>query len=421
MQYKQVLSQQSSVFLNLVRLTAAELVVLGHYITKYQPAAPYDDLFRLGSTMGGAAVLLFFTLSGLLISLSLFSKLDQPNSNYGFRSYFIDRFSRIYSGLIPALILSAVIAALIYATNYSYYAELTTMQTAPSALTFTMTALMLDRFPVEFFNSLLSGWGLTFPLPQITPFGFNGILWTLVVDWWIYMFFGWITIGALAFVGKRQKTTLFKIGFFVVALLLSLVLAGLFLEYSGLVIAWFLGTLITLALSSEKLRTKLQKSSIKQMLTLLLPICLVATALAVYTTFAWTSQFYDPTLGLTLSLCVFLTVLLLNIGSLKPVAKLLQSKLSQKVVANGAGFSYTLFLTHYPIIIFLNGLDLEVNRFVMLLLIMLLTNIFAYSIALFTEKKHRQLAVSIKKKLHLPPYPQSSNDNMWQNPPVSYS
>lgn len=399
MLYKQALSQQSSVFLNLIRLVACELVVLGHFLTKYQPT-PYDNWFKAGSTMGGAAVLLFFVLSGLLISLSLFSKIDQPN--YGFRSYFVDRFSRIYSGLIPALILSAIITAVIYTTNHQYFTYLTSMQTAPSPLTFGMTALMLERFPFSFFNSLLSGWGLSFPLPDVTPFGFNGILWTLVVEWWIYMFFGWLVIGTLAFTGKRHKGIVTKLCFFVIAILLGLVLTGLFLENSGPVVVWFVGILITLALSSETVKAKLSVPRVKWPLGLLLLVCLMATVFAVYVTFALTSQFYNVYLGLTLSLCVFLTVLLLNLGSLKSAAKFMQSKIGARVISVGAGFSYTLFLTHYPIIIYLNGLDLQVNRFVMLLVIMLITNMSAFVISIFTEKKHRQLANAIKRPFGLP-------------------
>jgi peptidoglycan/LPS O-acetylase OafA/YrhL len=174
------------------------------------------------------------------------------------------------------------------------------------------------------------------------------------------------------------------------------------LENSGLVVVWFLGILITLALSSETVKTKLSLPRVKCLLGLLLLVCLTATVFTVYVTFALTNQFYNVYLGLTLSLCVFLTVLLLNLGSLKSAAKLMQSKLSARVIAVGAGFSYTLFLTHYPLIIYLNGLDLQVNRFVMLLVIMLITNMFAFVISIFTEKKHRQLANAIKRTFGLP-------------------
>ena len=78
---KVVLSTGSSIFLNMVRLVACEAVVFGHFLTKYQPV-PYDPLFIFGSTIGGSAVLLFFALSGLLVSYSLLHKSDDPQ--YGF-------------------------------------------------------------------------------------------------------------------------------------------------------------------------------------------------------------------------------------------------------------------------------------------------------------------------------------------------
>ncbi len=397
--HKQALSAESSMFLNVVRLVACELVVLGHFLTKYQPV-PFDGLFRLGSVMGGAAVLLFFVLSGLLISYSLINKLENPQ--YGFRSYFVDRFSRIYSGLIPALLLSAAIAAAIYVTNYTYFTELSTMQSAPSPLTFGMTLLMLERFPVGFFNSLLSGFGVSFPLPEVTPFGFNGILWTLVLEWWIYIFFGALVIGAAAYAGSHRERKNYKLALFAVAALVGLLLVGFFDEFSGVIIVWFVGAAMMMALSSETLRNRLSSDAVKKALGLLFALCLAAAAFAVYATWAWTTQYYNVYLGLALSACVFLSVLLLNSGGLRYASKLMLKKPSAKLIATGAGYSYTLFLIHYPIIILLNGFDLPVNRFIMLIPILLITNLTAFAIAYFTERKHKQLAAAIKKLLHLP-------------------
>jgi peptidoglycan/LPS O-acetylase OafA/YrhL len=103
-------------------------------------------------------VLLFFALSGMLICYSLLKKLGNPT--YGFKNFFVDRFSRIYSGLVPAMLLSAFFAALIYFTNYSYFDYLSSMQSSPSLLTFVMTLGMLQRFPVAFFNSVLVPFGI---------------------------------------------------------------------------------------------------------------------------------------------------------------------------------------------------------------------------------------------------------------------
>ena len=120
-----------------------------------------------------------------------------------------------------------------------------------------------------------------------------------------------------------------------------------------------------------------------------------------YVTFAWTDQYYGLNLGILLSACVFLGVLLLNEGGFKRVSKLILNKHIVSWITIGAGYSYTLFLTHYPIIIFLNGLNLTGNRFLMMLPILLITNLTAFSLAHFTEKKHKELARTIKKWLRM--------------------
>jgi peptidoglycan/LPS O-acetylase OafA/YrhL len=395
---KDALSEESSVFLNIVRLVACEMVVLGHFLTRYQPV-PFDSLFRLGSTMGGVAVLLFFVLSGFLISYSLLRKAEDPY--YGFRSYFVDRISRIYSGLVPALLLSAAIAAAIYSTNYIYYTDLCTMQSAPSLQTFTMTFFMLERFPVDFFSTLFSSVGLSFPLPEVTPFGFNGILWTLVLEWWIYMFFGALIIGSLAILGKRQKSMIYKVVFFLATILLGLLLVGFSGEFGSLIVVWFAGVLMTLGLSTENARNKLSSEKGRATLRVLFPVSVACLAFTIYATFAWTNEFYNLYLGLVLSACLFLAVNILMAGGSKYASKILLYKPTAKTSTIMAGYSYTLFLTHYPIIIFLNGLNLPVNRFLMVIPIVVLTNVVAIVVAYFTERKSRQLGVAIKKSLHL--------------------
>ncbi len=393
------ISQESSTFLNLIRLVAAEIVVIGHFLTKYQPVFG-EQSFVFGSTMGGTAVLLFFVLSGLLICYSLSNKLDNPE--YRFRNFFVDRFSRIYSGLVPAMLFGAIITAAIYFTNYSYYSYLSSMQSAPSLMNFSMTLGMLERFPVNFFSSLFSVFGLSFPLPSVTPFGFNGILWTLVVEWWIYMFFGWLVIGALGLMGKRQRGRVYKVMFFVVAAVLSLLLIGFFEEFSSFIIVWFVGALMMLAIRSETVKSKLSSVSAAKILSILFTVCLVSALFVFYATFAWTRQFYDVFFGLLLSVLVFVGVLFLNGQSAGRVSRLLLNKHIVRSVTVGAGFSYMLFLIHYPIIIFLSGLNIPGDRFLMAVPIVVTTNVSAFCLAYFTERKHKELARTIKHWLHIP-------------------
>ena len=392
------ISQESSVFLNLIRFVSCELVVIGHFLTKYQPV-PAEPLFKLGTTIGGVAVLLFFILSGLLISYSLHNKLRNPE--YRFRNYFVDRFSRIYSGLVPALLLGTIITVVIYVTNYSYFVDLGSMQSTPSLLTFFMTLGMLENFPVGFFKSLLSGFGLSFPFPEVTPFGFNGILWTLVILWWIYMVFGWIVIGSIGLVREQESSRSYKAIFFVVAALLGLLLIAIYQQHSTLVTVWFMGALMMLAVSSKIVDTKLKSNVATRLLGVLFILSLASALYGIYVTFAWTGQYYGLGLGLLLSVYVFLGVLFFNAGSFNPVSRLILNKHIVNWVTMGAGFSYTLFVTHYPIIIFLNGLNLSVNRYVMFLPILLLANLTAFVIAHFTERRYRVLAKTFKKWLRI--------------------
>jgi len=395
---KKAISQESSVFLNLIRFIACELVVIDHLLTRYQPVLT-EPLFKFGSTIGGTAVLLFFALSGLLISYSLHNKLDNPE--YRFRNFFVDRFSRIYSGLLPALLLGTIIAVTIYVTNHGYFMDLCSMQSTPSLLTFGMTLGMLESFPVSFFNSILSAFGLSFPLPAVTPYGFNGILWALVILWWLYMVFGWIVIGSFGLVRNQNRSGWYKVGFFVVTALLSLLLIGLYQQNSSLVIVWFLGVLMMLGISGKTLNNKLAGNLKARVLGVLFFLSLASAVYWIYVTFAWTHQYYDISLGILLSTCVFLGVLFLNAGGFKRASKFILNRHVVSWITTGAGFSYTLFVTHYPIIIFLNGLNLPLNRYLMFIPILLITNLTAFSIAYFTEKKHKQLAQTIKKWLHI--------------------
>jgi len=346
--------------------------------------------------MGGVAVLLFFVLSGLLISYSLHDKLS--NTEYRFRDYFVDRFSRIYSGLLPALLLGTIITVVIYVTNYSYFTDLCTMQSTPSAFSFVMTLGMLENFPVGFFNSLLSGFGLSFPLPEVTPFGFNGILWTLIILWWIYMFFGWVVIGSTKLMRKKSSKS-YKATFLVIAALLSLLLIALYQQNSSLVTVWFAGALMMLAISSETVNTKLKSKNAAIISGVLFLLALASAAYGMYATFAWTDQYYGLGLGILLSTTVFLGVLFFNASSFKRDSKATWNNNVARWITTGAGFSYTLFVTHYPIIILLNGLNLPTNRYVMFLPILLITNLTAFTIAHFTENKHKALAKTIKKRL----------------------
>ena len=84
----------SSFLLHLIRGGAAQAVLVGHGLAIFGiKSMPY---------LQNSAVVVFFILSGFVIPYSSFIKARKYPS-YSFSSYFIDRFSRIYMGFVPAL------------------------------------------------------------------------------------------------------------------------------------------------------------------------------------------------------------------------------------------------------------------------------------------------------------------------------
>jgi peptidoglycan/LPS O-acetylase OafA/YrhL len=111
-------------------------------------------------------VVIFFVLSGFLIAQTLRRRLAEKTST--FRDFFIDRWSRIYSGFLPALFLIAAI---------DYWA-INRLTAHPETV---------SRFSVSSFFANL----FMLQAPSVTlPFGSGGPLWTVAIEFWIYLFVG---------------------------------------------------------------------------------------------------------------------------------------------------------------------------------------------------------------------------------------
>ena len=96
---RQRIDQGFSIYLDLVRFTAAMIVMLGHAQVSGLISLPTNALLDLAPP----AVITFFVLSGYIIDAT-----TDPAA--GFRRYAVHRTARIYSVAIPALVLSFVLA-----------------------------------------------------------------------------------------------------------------------------------------------------------------------------------------------------------------------------------------------------------------------------------------------------------------------
>lgn len=158
--------------LDAIRAASAQLVVFGHALAVYPLAAgavPWVQKW---------GVLVFFLLSGFLISNTLRRRLTDPAST--FRDFALDRWARLYAGYLPALVFVLAVDSL-------------TMRAFPHNY-------FIDRFTLpNFLANLLMLQDA--PLSPFTPFGSNAALWSVAVELWIYLF-----VGAVAFAMRSGLT-----------------------------------------------------------------------------------------------------------------------------------------------------------------------------------------------------------------------
>jgi peptidoglycan/LPS O-acetylase OafA/YrhL len=395
---RNALTPEASVFLNIIRVIAAEVVVISHFFTKYQPMFLNSIFF--GGMLGGLGVFTFFAISGFLIAYTILRKTE--NSTYRFRDFFVDRFSRIYSGLIPAVLVSLMLAVGIYCTNQVYFNHLLTSESQLSISEFAATLTMTNMVPNGFFNAvsnLFLGSPLNFT--AISSFGFNSVLWSLMVEWWIYMFFGWVVLGSLAIFGRKNSTSGFKTLFLSVTAILSVVIVALAWNYGAFIFVWFLGAAALYAVTNSTVTAKLNGHRAQRILIYLFLITLAAVGFEAYKIYTLTHESFNILFGSLIACCIFLSLFIVNSKTLPKLSKLLLTKRAVKISASMASFSYTLFLIHYPILLFINGLNFSVDRVLLFLPIMLVINEIAFLLASVTEKKHKDLAVKIKQMVHI--------------------
>jgi peptidoglycan/LPS O-acetylase OafA/YrhL len=125
-----------------------------------------------GSKLGHGAVMLFFVISGYLVGGSLLQRLP----NFDTRFYAISRFSRIYIALIPALLLTVGLDGLAYvmAPDNPVY---TTNWSGP--INHNLFESYTPRNIAATLLSLESVIGM--------PMGSNGPLWSLGFEWLFYI------------------------------------------------------------------------------------------------------------------------------------------------------------------------------------------------------------------------------------------
>jgi peptidoglycan/LPS O-acetylase OafA/YrhL len=155
------IARYSSIILDGLRILAALVVFVSHIFTHWFPQKTVTLWLDRGAHCG---VITFFVLSGYVIAYTTI------NRNRGGLQYLSARFSRLYSVLLPALLVTASIQYVVFFLNRNLHDQ---FSRDPSWIRYALSGLFLNEI---WFHS--SG-------PPI-----NGPLWSLSYEFWYYMIFG---------------------------------------------------------------------------------------------------------------------------------------------------------------------------------------------------------------------------------------
>jgi peptidoglycan/LPS O-acetylase OafA/YrhL len=161
------LTSNSVFVLNVLRVIAAQGVVFGHAISFFNIFASIQP--PRGIYIQNISVVIFFLLSGFLITKSLVN----AYLNDSFLEYFSNRFIRIYVTLIPCLFFITLIDFLSINISSDTYLYANSF----NIKTFFGNIFMLQDFPINL---------------SITSYGSCRPLWTLAIEFWLYISAGFM-------------------------------------------------------------------------------------------------------------------------------------------------------------------------------------------------------------------------------------
>lgn len=278
--------------------------------------AYFFSIFRFGHEM----VILFFVLSGFVIHFSVLKTLER-NKTIKWKTYIIKRANRIYPPFLLALFLTGLVDFIGYKIcGFSFY------KTGSSY--FSLVINSENTSITNFLGNIINLQNLVF---GVMPFGSNKALWSLGYEWWFYLlypFFYWV---------HTRNFTLAIVIQVLLFLLFQVFLPNFYLPVLSAIfqkmIIWWMGVL----LAELFYRNKFGTLKLMSCLLLIIPIALLFFEHSLWSDLLWGIGF----VGL-LALCL----------QAKPDSFLILKLNSSHNLGKG---SYTLYLIHSPVLIFIHG------------------------------------------------------------------
>lgn len=322
------------------------------------------SFFRYGHEM----VLFFFVLSGFVIHLSYARNLavGEKIRSFDLIPYVKRRFKRIYPPFLFAIIFGFVLDNIGKGLGYSIYNNATP------------NLLINNNIIIDFNLSNLIGNLLFFQNTYVPIWGSNGPLWSLKFEWWFYMIY------PILFMINKKSVWLSVISIF----LISFFLISGFIDFKIKLVNDILGSLF-----SWWLGTFLADIYVKR----------VSLSLICFVPFVFLFSII-PFLDKSFSIYKDLISSLAFFGLLSYFLYLNENKRKMNVLRklNWLGScSYTLYVIHFPILVFINGFVLSKSENAMpqnlyyFWFAIIFCTFFAYCIHFFTEKNFLNKKIKI--------------------------
>jgi peptidoglycan/LPS O-acetylase OafA/YrhL len=358
-------------FLDGLRGLAAVYVMIGHarwllwegysegYLKHPEQYSTFNKLVMYFLSLfkfGHEAVMFFFVLSGFVIHLKYAKNLSKPvPDKFKWPAYFLRRIKRIYPPFILALLITFLLDTLGRNFHWTIYYGSTS-------------------YPLINENIGSNNWGLKtffgnlfFLYTDYVPvYGTNGPAWSLKYEWWFYMLY---PLFLLAGTRKIIYPTAIMIVLFVASFYPQYWPEPLLRNIFASMITWWLGVLLA-EVYAQRIRVNFRYLSIAALIILAIPFLHLSDVLHD----SCIAIFFFGLISFFLSIS-HKNIIIVLLEKLKKVGE----------------FSYTLYIIHFPILVFISGWIMQKhgnvlpNHFLYVFIGILITIVLAYITHFVTE------------------------------------
>jgi len=369
-------------FVDFARAAAALIVVIGHVrVFVFVDFIATTGLGWAGKAfyfltgLGHQAVMVFFVLSGFLVGGHVYTAVVE--GRWSWPQYFIKRLVRLWIVLLPALALTAVWDRIGIAVTQSpmYFGQLAEYyHSVPAAVDqskiYSLSTLVENAFFLQTTNATGSG--------AIPTFGTNGPLWSLSNEFWYYILFPCLLVP----LRLRRLSFLSRVCMLVMAAILLVVLPKT-MVFSGTI--WLMGVGVFI----------FNKYVVLTRTTYVVIGWIAAASMA---TALWITRTGEPGLGSDFLVGATFSALLVSLARTE-----FADGYAASVFRHLASFSYTLYLTHFPLMALVACWLLQNRRlqpspvaFLIFLTVILALVLYALGLAIVFENHTETIQVHLK-------------------------